>query len=613
MGQETGLKVKFKQYPSIFWVVITLEMLERGAYYGIMGYFPIHCMENLGFSGTQVGLLYGSLMFLLYLIPLLASSLARKYGYKSILVVAFALLAPTYFVLTFIGSFYGIFLLIIAWGIGAGAFKPMISATIAEVTEKAKRNSAYAIYYLSINWGSLIAMVAIGLLIPQHFAHLTFIVGGVLITVNLLITLVMYNNPVEPNSKERVTDAFVKMVKVLADGKFTVLLLIYAGFFFIFSSMHTFLPAYYVQFGIKPWGWLEAPLIGAINPLTIVMLGPFLSRYMDRYDSLKLMIGGMFLFCIGLFLLGMIPIWYAFAIGVLIFSIGEFLTHPSFISYVSKIAPEEKVAMYMGYAFLPSAVGQVTGSIFGGMLYDGVAVNLEKPSFFWAIYVAIGLISIGNFLIYNRWITKKKGITRKKRTFFSSRLSNVGVYGLVVIVLFGGFSAGVTQYIGGKDAPDEPDFDIKMFDLMKGAPIFISDYATEGQPHEVVQNISEKMVASISFRLTWTDEEDAGWIGPAPVRENQPDTFTVIITGPTAGLTAHETGSNTHGREGVIQFVVEVPVQIDEALNGTGDWEIFIEVDAGDHEPVMGLGMKFTDSGNDFTLEMTYEYYVKAE
>jgi len=615
MGEAKGSMLKFREYPSVFWTVITLELLERGAYYGIMGYFPIHCMVNLGFSGTQFGILYAVLVFLLYFIPLIASSLARKYGYKAILLVAFAMLAPTYFILTFVGSFYAIFLLIIAWGLGAGAFKPMISATIAEVTEKAKRNSAFSIYYLSINWGSLIAMVGIGLTIPQAFAHIAFAVGGVLITANLLITLFLYRNPVEPDPNEKIKDALKKLVKILEDKKFTILLIIYAGFFFIFSSMHTFLPAYYIEFGIKPWGWLEAPLISALNPLTIVMLGPFLAKYMDRFDSLKLMIAGMFLFSTGLFLLGMVPLWYVFALGMFIFTIGEFLTHPNFISYVSKIAPEEKVALYMGYAFLPSAVGQVFGSIFGGMMWDNISVDLERPSLFWGIYAALGLISIGNFLIYNRWITRKKGIVPKKRSFFTSKLSNVGVYFLVFLVIFLGYSSGITHYIEEEKEAVITTINLSEFDLIEAEPYLLNDYADEGQQTPVPFTIVEESVANVHFRMTWRDEPDSDG-----THTNEPDSFSISVASPDGSFLEEGSSSNSQGVEGTIEFTLTLFTENDPPhempfMNGTGEWVVVVSVNAGDHEPLIPdpiFGLRTVgDTGNDFDLEITYQYFKK--
>ncbi len=591
----------FKRYSFQYWVVITLELLERGAYYGIMGYFPVHMMRNLGFTGTEFGILYALLLALLYTVPIISSSLAKRFGYKKILLMAFIILAPTYFALTFLEGYIIFFPLIIAWGIGAGAFKPMVSATIAHVTDKESRNSAYSIYYLTINWGSLIAMVMIGFLIPEAFAQIAFVVGAVLITANLIVTFIFYKNPVKIDTEERLSAAFGRMFNVLKDRKFTILLLIYAGFFFVFSSMHTFLAVYYTEFGIKPWGWFEAPLMTAFNPLTIVLLGPFLSRFMDRFHSLKLMITGMFIFIFGILLLGMVPIWYIFMIGIVIFSVGEFLTHPNFISYVSKIAPHDKVALYMGYAFIPSAIGNVTGSLAGGVLWDAIAVGKEQPSFFWAIYVAIGLITIANFLIYNRWISIKKGTAETKPSFFNSRYTYIGIYSLVVFVIILGMNVGRTAYVGVQEGGEE--------DIITYSEITISERMTdtlsEGDSMTFSFEVIDPNVIFFNISLTWQDEDD---IQRLRTYENEPDTFKLSIE-MTNITSVSNSGSNTHGSEGTIELDLSFNGE-PENYNWTGTYNVIVElVSAGDFSPGVGVGLiGFGDTSNSFELVVDYTY-----
>lgn len=606
------MKSTFRSYNLQYWVVITLELLERGAYYGIMGYFPVHCYNNLGFSGTQYGILYALLVFLLYFIPIIAASLAKKFGYKLILTGAFLMVIPSYILMTFTSSYIAFFPLIIAWGVGAGAFKPMVSATIAHVTKKEQRNSAYSIYYLSINWGSAIAMVGIGLLIPERFAEISFMVGAVLITANLLITILFYKNPITKDKTEKMLDAFRKMALVLSDKKFAILLLIYSGFFFIFSSMHTFLPIYYTNFGIQPENGVNIPFIGAnviitaplmvaVNPITIITLGPFMSKFMDRFSSLKLMIVGMTLFSFGLLILGFIPVIYAMAFGIFIFSIGEFITHPNFISYVSKIAPHEKVALYMGYAFLPSAAGNVFGSVFGGVLFDKVAVELQMPSLFWAIFVSIGLISIGNFLLYNKWISTKLGTFETKKNFFNSRWSYVGVYSLILIMVLAGFSAGTTTYTGNQ-VDDDRDKVGPFFEVSE--TVSFSEYLDEGTSVSFPMDITYPNVIYFNVTLTWTDEPDMQRI--IRTYENNPESFRISVE--MENISAQSaSGSNVHGEEGRIEMDLEFegkPV----FLNNTGSYSVTVELlESGNFVPGVGI-IGFTDNGNDFDLMVEYTY-----
>ncbi|MEA3558442.1 MAG: MFS transporter, partial [Candidatus Thermoplasmatota archaeon] len=602
MGFMDKTNKTIKGYPAQYWIVISLELLERGAYYGIMGYFPVHLVRNLGFTGFQYGVIYASLLALLYTVPILASSLARKFGYRKILLLAFIMLAPTYFIMTFVESYWAFFPLIIAWGIGAGAFKPMVSATIAHVTEKEHRNSAYSIYYLSINWGSLLAMVAIGILVPEAFAHIAFAIGAVLITINLLTTFFLYKDPVERQPDEKISNSIKNIFLVLSDRKFALLLLIYAGFFFVFSSLHTFLPVYYTEFGLKPFEKFEAPLMAAINPLTIVALGPFLSRFMDRFQSLRLMITGMFVFSMGLFLLGMFPAWYTMMIGIFIFSIGEFMTHPNFISYVSKVAPEEKVALYMGFAFIPSAIGNVSGSLAGGILWDKIAVAMEQPSFFWAIYVGIGLFTIGNFLIYNRFISGKKDILQKKN-FFNHKLSFLLPWMVIPIIIIAGSSWGTLRYIGSEDENITDQF---TYELSTGTKNF-DGYLDEGGSIEHLFTLEENNIAWVNITLTWVDEPDQQLI----IRsfENQPDTFRMTYE-PSNSSTISDSKSNPMNSEGVVVLSHSYSGKMDY-LNGTGQHSITIELSSvGDYEGSVGLGFLVNeDTGNDYNVRIEYSWW----
>jgi len=606
MAFFNNMKKKFGDYSPQYWVVISLELFERGAYYGIMGYFPVHALYNLGFTGTAYGAMYALLVALLYFVPIIAASLAKKFGYRKILLTAFIIMIPTYLTMTFLESEITFFFAIVAWGIGAGAFKPMVSATIAHVTEKEHRNSAYSIYYLSINWGSFLAMLAIGFLIPQHFAQIVFLVGAVLITINLIITFLLYKDPVEKDPTEKMSNAFVKMGMVLRDKKFTILLLLYSGFFIIFSSMHTFIPAYYVGFGIQPYKWFTVPLISAINPLTIVTLGPFLARITDRFDSLKLMITGMAIFSFGLMILGLIPVWYAMALGIFIYSVGEFITHPSFISYVSKIAPEEKVALYMGYAFLPSAVGNVLGSLFGGVMWDLLAVRKEMASLFFMVYVAIGVLTIGNFLIYNRFFgPKPKGEMKIKKGFFNSKWSFVGVWALIPILILAGTSMGTTTYTGDRfgqevevitynDHSVSISFDV---DLTEG----------ESYTHEFI--ITNSTVQWVNISATWRDQPDQNGI----IRnyENQPDTFSIEYI-PTNGSTNEDskTASNLQGQPGEIDINHRFLGEEEDNTLGTGLHSLVIDLtDVGQYEATFDLGFFTpTDGGNAISVQIQYSY-----
>lgn len=151
--------------------------------------------------------------------------------------------------------------------------------------------------------------------------------------------------------------------------------------------------------------------------------------------------------------------------------------------------------------------------------------------------------------------------------------------------------------------------DWSQYDSLEARPGILEDYATEEVEYIHVHNIAETNVHNVTFKLTWTDEPDTGWIGFAPNHENAPDSFTISVEGPSGGLSGSASGSNQHGQSGSVVLNVEVPLEQPPSLSGTGGWNITITVSAGDHEPKAFGAFKFTDSGNDFILEIIHEYY----
>jgi len=144
-------------------------------------------------------------------------------------------------------------------------------------------------------------------------------------------------------------------------------------------------------------------------------------------------------------------------------------------------------------------------------------------------------------------------------------------------------------------------------------PVLIVDRAVEGSESIHKSLVDEANVMAISFILTWSDEADAD-----NRHTNEPDSFTIKVESPDGSYTDEFSDKNSNGGAGRIECSFSL---FDEAnppsefpfLNGTGEWDIIISVIAGDQEPLIPslFGMRsFADTGNDFTLEISYDYYT---
>jgi len=642
-----SFKTYTSQFPRSFWIVNGLELLERGAYYGTMAILAIHLHDNLDFSAAITGMLASLLMALLYFVPLVAAALAEKIGYRITLIGAFIFMIAGYLSLGFFSDLALVIMSIIFLGIGAGTFKPLISATIAHVTEESQRNTGYAIYYWMINLGAFLVPLMIGLsksvnlFDPEKNSELVFYLSTILISINLIIAFFKVEEPIEPDPDKDIFGSLKVLVTVFEDRQFIYLLLIYSGFWFMFGTGHTFLPIYMKHFHIMP-DWFSVFYLAIINPGTIITVGFGLSKVVEKYDSLHLMITGVSIFVGGVLMLGLTSIPYLFIGGIFVFSIGEFITHPNFISYVSKIAPKDKVAVYMGYAFISTGIGTVFGNFFGGYLFGHFAENEEMPKIFWSIVACYGLITVANLVFYDiyivgrgksrpagteeiwdddddvEWIQpyeEEPEIERKPSPInvhipyisdsrWSKHVPAFLALMLIPIILFGASRMGTNTYY------EEDDVDVYYTESNWYVGNTQSDYTDEGDETTWPEEIDDRGIANLEFSLTWEDEDDSDGN-----HENQPDEFEFSVEAPWGETYDSEAESNQHGQEHTIILLVNIS-NTEVEKRGTNkartDGEYIITVrclDAGDQEynGIPGLGSDEDDNGNDwsFTFRMT--------
>ena len=250
---------------------------------------------------------------------------------------------------------------------------------------------AYSVFYWMINLGAFMVPLIfaitgwVNLVDLEKESWIVFVASTALISINMVTVYFLYENPVEPDPDKDLGESLDLLKSVLQDRSFAYLLVIYIGFWFMFGMTHTYMPLYMKHYLDMP-GFFSVFLLAVINPLTIVILGPFLAPRVKKYDSLKMMILGMIIFIAGVIILGMTTTPALFILGIVIFSIGEYVTHPNFLAYISKIAPtEEKVTTYIGYGFIPSGFGYMIAAVVGGGMYDIWMSDSHTPAIFWAL------------------------------------------------------------------------------------------------------------------------------------------------------------------------------------------------------------------------------------
>ena len=423
-------------FPRNFWTVITMEFFERGSYYGVMSVLSVYLVLStseggLGFSKESVGVIKGIITPLLYILPILSGAIADRYGYRRTLMFAFVVMSCGYFLTSLFSSYGLVFASLLLMVTGAGFFKPIISGTIARSTHE--RNSAlgFGIFYWSINLGAFIFPL---LLVPYlkgiSWSYI-FIMASVGTGLMLLLNIFVYREPDRPKSNKSLLKVLEEALVVILDYRFVLLIVIYSGFWILYFQMFDSVLWYLDEkmdmtpvnqavnsvlsvFIANPSWKFDSEHVTVINAATIILLQLVVSAIVRKTPALPTMIVGISLGTIGMGILGLSDGAWVFIGGMFIFSLGEMIAHPKFISYVGLSAPPDKKALYLGYSFLYGFIGSLVGGILGANLYVRYVEKLNNPPMLWFIFSMIGVATIIGLILYNRFIAVRPGKAAEK-------------------------------------------------------------------------------------------------------------------------------------------------------------------------------------------------------
>jgi dipeptide/tripeptide permease len=403
-----------------------MEFFERGSYYGMMSILSVYMTDQLDFSKESVGVIKSTIQPLLYILPILSGAIGERFGYRKTLTFAFIFLGLGYFLTSQTTEYVTVFASLIIMAVGAGAFKPMISGTIARETDESNSTLGFGIFYWSINLGAFLFPLILVPYIKNTFGWQYVMLASAIATASMLIpTFLVYKEPKKPENTKTIAEVLKGAVMVLTDVRFILLIVIYSGFWILYfqmfdsvlwyvqkyvdaTSVDNFVNGIFSAVGINLNWKFDIEHVTVINAGTIILLQILVSNIVKHTKALPTMIAGIAMGTIGMAILAINTNIWVFIIGIVIFSIGEMTAHPKFISYVGLIAPEDKKALYLGYAFLYGVLGSLIGGILGANLYVYFVDTLNQPSTLWIIFSLIGVATILGLILYNKFLAPKK-------------------------------------------------------------------------------------------------------------------------------------------------------------------------------------------------------------
>jgi dipeptide/tripeptide permease len=129
-------------------------------------------------------------------------------------------------------------------------------------------------------------------------------------------------------------------------------------------------------------------LIGFIAPLTAMVIGIIIAA-------------------VGIGMAAWTYTGWLVTLAITVFAFGEMAASPKSQEYVGRIAPKQKVAMYMGFYFWTVALGNIFGGLLSGQLYGSLARDMGRPDIMWMIFGGLGLLTAFILVLYDRLVIGK--------------------------------------------------------------------------------------------------------------------------------------------------------------------------------------------------------------
>ena len=443
------------KFSKAFWVANSVELLERLAYYAVFIVITLYLSNVWGFSDVEAGVISGTFSAFLYLLPTFAGAYADKIGFRSAIILAFALLTLGYGGLGLLPTmlegaglvnyemtttFSGLENSYLRWSIvpvlvlivlGGSFIKAVISGTVARETTSETRAKGYAVFYMMVNIGAFTGKTVVDPLRKsmgdQGLVYLNFFSAAM--TLMALVAVFFFYKSVKTEGQGKSFAEIGRgMWKVLTNARLMILILIISGFWMIQSQMYATMPKYVIRLigeNASP-GWYAN-----VNPLIVFVLVNFITSFMKKRTAITSMTIGMLIIPLSAlvmaggtlvgtdYIMGLHPVAFMMIVGIAMQAVAECFISPRFLEYFSLQSPKGEEGLYLGFSHLHSFFSYLFAFGLSGFLLEkylpdprgfaspeAYASATQNAHYIWFVFVGIGLVSAVALLIYG-YVTRK--------------------------------------------------------------------------------------------------------------------------------------------------------------------------------------------------------------
>lgn len=404
-----------EKFPRTFYYANAIELFERMAHYGFYIGLALYLRKVVQMSDIEVGATLGNFRFVGSLAPIPCGAIADKISFKKSLIVAFLGYATAYGTILFFPQKALVVAALILAAVSGGFMKPVITGTVVRTSPPGRQQDGFAIFYRMVNAGSVVGKVlayGVRVVVAIRWVAATSVLASL---TSLGIAAFLYEEPGDagPEQKKEKKPSFGDLMRgyweALRDLRFLAFLLMISGYYFMIEQFYMTFPQYITRH-IDAKAPLE--IITLINPFMIAVAGGVITRVSGKllksFAPIWTNVAGCCIASLSMFVMGAVPGYVGTCLSAAIFAVAEMTFTPKYYDQLGRMAPKGKEGLYMGLAFVPSAVGAwIGGQVSGPLIKHYLPEQGERnPFMIWSIYACLGLACAAMMAIFGKALTR---------------------------------------------------------------------------------------------------------------------------------------------------------------------------------------------------------------
>ncbi len=274
-------------------------------------------------------------------------------------------------------------------GIVGDIYRPAAAATVADLLDGEQRTRAFALQFWAINLGFSVAAVSAGLLVRLGFGTLFVLDAATSLVFGLVVLRkVPETRPVSAIGRQHDEPAWRLMLRDKILLAMVALFLCYAT---LYGQVYVTLPLAVKDAGL---GTAAYGLIMAVNGIVIVIVQPLTLSFVARAPRAVLLPAAMLLVGGGIALSATCHSVWAFALTVVVWTLGEIGETTALQALLAAIAPEALRGRYMGAAGLAWGVSGMLAPFVGARVYAASPAGLWLGCLGLSVLTAVGLLAM---------------------------------------------------------------------------------------------------------------------------------------------------------------------------------------------------------------------------